>query len=95
MKRLQREICQCSLGPEAGAGAFLALSRSRARNKKERESSKKKEREKSENAERERKSANSRFFLPPTLEAPSSSAQRCSAGGKARVLSKMYSKVES
>jgi hypothetical protein len=36
-----------------GAGAFYALSRSRARSKKE----------------REEKSANSRFFLPPTLEA--------------------------
>jgi hypothetical protein len=51
---------------------------------------KKKEREKSESAEREKKNRkNSRFFLPPTPDARSR-AQSCSAGGKGRILSKMY-----
>jgi hypothetical protein len=62
-----------------GAGALFALASAKAR--------KKKEREKSESAEQERKKR--KFALFP----PGSRAQRCSAGEKAMVLSKMYSTV--
>jgi hypothetical protein len=52
--------------------------------KKERESAKKKEREKSE-------SANSRFFLPHTVEIRFQSPKPLGSREKARVLSQMYS----
>jgi hypothetical protein len=79
--------------PEVGAGAF---SRFRAREreaKKERESAKKKECEKKRKRRaRKKKSANSRFFLDPKWKS-GFRAQSRSAGGKAKVLSEMYSSV--
>jgi hypothetical protein len=82
-----------------GAGTFFALSRSRARSeKKSAKAQRKKSAKKNESAERKRKkarkkkSANSRFFLNPMWKS-GFRAQSCSAGGKAKVLSEMYSSV--
>jgi hypothetical protein len=59
--------------------------------KKKRKSYKVRKKKGRKNKSVREKSVNSCFFLPPTLEARSE--PKCSAGGKARVLSKMYIKL--
>ncbi len=72
---------------------FCAFALASAKPKKERESAKKKESEKSESAERERKKARIRAFSCHPQWKSSFRAQSSSAGGKARVLSEIYSSV--
>jgi hypothetical protein len=75
--------------PEVDAGAFFRFCTHERESKKERKSVEKKEFEKSESAKEKSELC---FFLPQTLQTQSR-AQSHSAGGKARVLSKMYSTV--
>jgi hypothetical protein len=76
-----------------GAGAFFALSRSRARSeKKSAKARRKKSAKKAKAPSAKEKSANSRFFLNQKWKS-GFRAQSGSAGGKAKVLSEMYSSV--